>query len=196
MANFFFAQRSTDLSYANVLLEGYHDSVGTHFKQLIDTAMNIMIAQTDYNRGCVYDYVRFDFALALDIAELFRDGQYGEYILISSLQTNTMKDIFSMLSLIVKWCPAFVEGWLVMSKIMLQQNQVNDAAALVEECIVTHSHSATAHLLHAQIQMELKDEKMAQQCLEQALSENFRIRTHPIFCLVKSTICVSKVYSK
>ena len=82
---------------------------------------------------------------------------------------------------------------MVMSKILLQQNKANDAATFLEDRGAAESNSAVANLLSAQVHLKLKDNKMAEQCLEQALSIDFGIRAHPIFCLVKSTICMSKV---
>ncbi len=102
-------------------------------------------------------------------------------------------EVINLLGVIIDRYPSNIHAWMLLAKIRFQLREINEAEMLLDRCQSIFPHSGLSHLMKAQIQLVASDINEAEQSLERALSEDFNIQCHPLYFLVKGSLCLRKV---
>lgn len=101
--------------------------------------------------------------------------------------------VITILKNLIERYPSNVHGWIILAKVHSQLNQINEAEIIIAKCISIHCNAGLAYLTKAQLQFYNNDVLGSQQSLERALSEEFGLRNHPLYCFVRGSIYLREV---
>jgi hypothetical protein len=139
------------------------------------------------NIGCIIEVVRYFLTQwPMGCHNINGMKREDEWLVI----TNKIVEI---LTFIVDRHQSNEHSWILLAKILHQRNQQNEAKKLICRYLSINPDSGLAHLTKAQIELVSDGILTSQQSLEHALSQNFEIRYHPLYCLVKGSICLGQV---
>ncbi len=107
---------------------------------------------------------------------------------------NAIADrLISLLKSILERFPCNTSLWTMLMKLCLQRRRMNEATAIVNQCLAFHPELVPGQLLKAQIELEDKNTQSAKQSLERALSIDLEICHHPFYKLLKGSLSLHEV---
>jgi len=82
--------------------------------------------------------------------------------------------------------PALLDAHLVVAKANFEMGQLDKAQTCLNHCLSINPQHSDTYLTLAQLHLQKEGFRSANNCLEQALSYDFKIRNDPVYQLVKS----------
>lgn len=107
--------------------------------------------------------------------------------------TSITEKVIILLTYIIDRYHSSLHSWILLAKIYLQLNKMDDARNVMSKCLTLHPRSGLAHLYHAQIQLGTGDVTGVHQILERTISEDFGLKTHPLYYFVKGSLSLKEV---
>eukprot|EP00002_Diphylleia_rotans_P017875 TRINITY_DN3468_c0_g2_i5.p1 TRINITY_DN3468_c0_g2~~TRINITY_DN3468_c0_g2_i5.p1 ORF type:complete len:957 (-),score=208.28 TRINITY_DN3468_c0_g2_i5:433-3303(-) len=104
------------------------------------------------------------------------------------LQLPLIQQVSKTLEITCKYVPGLNEVYYLLARCRYLSNDGEGSQRYLQQCLRFDSTYAEAHLLMAQVHLQLDKFKLAQQSLELALSHNFEIREAPIYHLISSKV--------
>ena len=101
--------------------------------------------------------------------------------------------VITILTNLVERYPSNLHGWIILAKVHSQLNQIHEAEMIISHCLSIHCNAGLAYLTKAHLQFHNNDMLGSQQSLERALSKEFGLRSHPLYCLVRGSIYLREV---
>jgi tetratricopeptide repeat protein 21B len=96
----------------------------------------------------------------------------------------------SLLEATVALVPALLSARLLMAKVHLAMGQEDAASRVLDHCLELSPTFSEGHLLRAQIELGRGNADAAEASLELALSHNFKVRSSPLFHLIRARLLV------
>ena len=87
---------------------------------------------------------------------------------------------------IISKVPGDTSTLVSLAKLYIELNRFEEASNCIEKCLKVNNDLGEAYLMSAYMHCAKKDYRLAQQELDRALSLNFQIKKHPLYCLIKS----------
>uniref|UniRef100_A0A1I8EC19 TPR_REGION domain-containing protein n=1 Tax=Wuchereria bancrofti TaxID=6293 RepID=A0A1I8EC19_WUCBA len=99
-----------------------------------------------------------------------------------------LKEIDRVLTLVQNHCPALLIATYLLAKAKYLLMDFTEAKRLLESCIDRNDAPPEAHLLMAQIHFHRNNYEEAGKCLDIGLSNNFKVREHPLYHLIRAKL--------
>lgn len=96
-----------------------------------------------------------------------------------------------VLETLTRFVPGLVPAQVLLAKAKVALNEVDVATRILHQCLRLDPSSADTHLLLARIYHQKDQQNAALQYLEQGLSHDFSVRSHPLYYLVKAEVLSS-----
>ena len=114
-----------------------------------------------------------------------------KYDTVSS-KNNNIDDFILLLRHVTVIYPAFIESWLSLAKAYIEYGRFSEGKETMTKCISLNPRFGLSYLLMAQLLISQKDMCGAKKHLEEALSNNFTLQTHPLYLLSKGELLMEK----
>ncbi|NXO03695.1 TT21B protein, partial [Rhinopomastus cyanomelas] len=99
-----------------------------------------------------------------------------------------LKRCASVLETVVKTVPGLQQAVFLVAKVKYLSGDIEGAHSNLHYCLERDPSFADAHLLMAQVYLAQNNTKLCSQSLELCLSNNFEVREHPVYHLIKAQI--------
>uniref|UniRef100_A0A0R3RUA2 Tetratricopeptide repeat protein 21B n=1 Tax=Elaeophora elaphi TaxID=1147741 RepID=A0A0R3RUA2_9BILA len=99
-----------------------------------------------------------------------------------------LKQIDRILTLIRDHCPALLTAIYLLAKAKYLSMDFAEAERLLDGCTDKNDTPPEAHLLMAQIHLQKNNYDAAGKCLDIGLSNNFKVREHPLYHLIRAKL--------
>ncbi|EJD76093.1 tetratricopeptide repeat protein 21B [Loa loa] len=99
-----------------------------------------------------------------------------------------LKEIDRILTLVRDFCPALLTAMYLLAKAKYLSMDFAEAERLLESCTEKNGAPPEAYLLMAQIHLHKNNYEEAGKCLDIGLSNNFKVREHPLYHLIRAKL--------
>jgi len=147
----------------------------------------------------VGDYVSFDLGLAIDVVKYFVRTHHflGDSVMTEPADedeeekiksTMLVDEISDLLRTVIGRYPSNDEACALLAKLKYELKQVGASELILRSHLARCPNSTLATVVKAQNQLSVNNTAAAEQSLQQALSQDFSIQQHALYCLVKGSL--------
>ncbi|EGR31890.1 tetratricopeptide repeat protein [Ichthyophthirius multifiliis] len=183
-------ERTPEIAYLEYLLASkktQNDPKGTI--RFVDEALKLHIQSTKLLSPNFEYYIQLNPNFLLQLSQAYL-SQIGMKEMLSGNQPSngSVAKGTKLLDTITKQIPGLVSAYLLLAKGKMSLGQQSDALKSINKVIEFDSKNEEAYVLSALIASQSKNYSLAQNNLQQAISNNFMIRENPLFMLVKGEV--------
>ncbi|CAG9531744.1 unnamed protein product [Cercopithifilaria johnstoni] len=99
-----------------------------------------------------------------------------------------LKEIDKILTIVLNYCPALLIAVYLLAKVKYLSMDFAEAERLLANCTDKNDAPPEAHLLMAQIHLHKNNYDETGKCLDIGLSNNFKVREHPLYHLIRAKL--------
>lgn len=156
--------------------------------KLLDQCLNLHITDTKEVPAGFEFYTKLNPDFLLELAKEYMKHAGVKPLPKSEEVPRYMNKAIKLLENIIRQYPINSEAQILLAKARWLTNEVNIALKALHECLKTDPNLVEAHILAAVINMESGDIQAANNALQQAFSQDFTIRTNPVFLLIRAQV--------
>ncbi|VDK72565.1 unnamed protein product [Litomosoides sigmodontis] len=156
-----------------------------HFLEKMQNAVNAHIAALQNVVFGVEYLMLLDPNLLIDMALLLYE--FAPLTPINS-SNAVLKEIDRILTLVRSYCPALLIAVYLLAKAKYLSMDFAEAECLLAECVDKDGAPPEAHLLMAQIHLHKNNYDETGKYLDIGLSNNFKVREHPLYHLIRAKL--------
>ena len=156
--------------------------------KLFDQCLNIHITTTKGVSPGFEFYAQLNPEFLLELAKEYLRHAGGKPLKKSEEIPRYMNKAIKLLENIIRQYPINSEANITLAKAKWLINETGVALKILHDCLKNDSNLVEAHVLTSIINMESGDIQAANNALQQAFSQDFSIRTNPVFLLIKAQV--------
>ncbi|KAL4503354.1 hypothetical protein ABPG72_000960 [Tetrahymena utriculariae] len=183
-------ERTAEIAFLEALVSTKQENTDPRVTiKLLEESLKLHIAQANrlYPSFDFYIVLNPDFLMSLSQAYFFQVGM-KEMLAGKQPQNGVASKGTKLLDFIIKKIPGLIPAYLLQAKGKMSMGYTQEALKSVTKVIEQDPKNEEAYILSAMIASASKNFSLAQNQLQQALSNNFMIRDNPLFMLVKGEV--------
>lgn len=156
--------------------------------KLLDQALNLHISATKSASGNLEFYIKLNADFLMELAQEYLVHCGSKPIQNASQPPKYLVKAIKLLENVTKQNSGLTDAQLLLAKARWLANDTNAALRELYSCLQKDPTLVEAHVLAALINCESGNIKAAENALQQAFAQDFKIRENPVFMLMRSEV--------